>query len=346
MQFKRTYDTVISMSLTWKLEQRTLPLRFVWKIARGTLTKKDTYFISVSDAENASLSYGEVSPNTRYHNTPEVIELDFQKFLTAAEAASELTKCTLGEFESWLDSLAICNTLRFGIESAWIHNQAKKAQKPVSSFLGIPAAKQIRTSFSVPIMEAGKLEEFLKPLSRFHALKIKVDAESAVESLDIITRLTKQKLRIDCNEAWTDPAALMRFVEGLKGKNIEFLEQPMPSAMKEAYRDILPRIPFPLIGDESIEDRADFKDLATQFTGINVKLMKTGGYVKAIELLQGARAHGMQTMLGCMVETSVGISSAMHLCALVDYADLDGFLLLKDDPFGLAHESEGFLYFN
>ncbi|HAR41553.1 MAG TPA: hypothetical protein DCS07_02810, partial [Bdellovibrionales bacterium] len=310
------------MSLKWRLEKRTLPLRFVWKIARGTLVKKESYFVSTCDSEQSFLGYGEVAPNTRYHNTPEVIERDFQTFLDSALIAPQIAEFTLQEFGAWLDRLSLCNTLRFGIESAWVHFQSNKENKTVGEFLGVPRAPQIQTSFSVPIMEPAELEAFLRPLARFHALKIKVDAETAVEALDRITRLTSQKLRIDGNEAFDDPAALMHFVEGLRGKNIEFLEQPMPASMKDAYREILPRLPFPLIGDESIEDHADFADLAAQFSGVNIKLMKTGGYVRAIELLKGARAHGLKTMLGCMVETSLGISSAMHLASLIDYADL------------------------
>ena len=329
--------------LHWKLEKKTLPLRFLWRISRGSLDCKESYFLTLDDGTKSAM--GEIAPNTRYNNTPEVIEAQFATFEKAASAKA-LSSMTLVEFNSWLNELNLCNALRFGIESAWVHLQSEKLGVAVNRFLKLPAATQIATSFSVPIMDESELEAFMRPLGRFPSLKIKVDAETGKDTIDAVARLSNQKLRIDANESWTDPSDFMRFVESLKGKNIEFVEQPLPSSMKEAYREILPRMPFPLIADESIENTADFDELKSLFSGVNVKLMKSGGYLTAIDLLRKARAHGMRTMLGCMVETSLGIASAMSLCSLVDYADLDGFLLIKDDPFGFVRETDGILTFS
>lgn len=333
--------------LRWTLEKKELPLKFLWRISRGALETKLTYFIKLHEGFS-SVSLGEVSPNTRYHNTPEVIESQFKVFLNAAKQEKKLPQFSLAQFETWLESLNLCNTLRFGIESAWIHRLSKLQNKPVSHVLGLPQTASVTTSFSVPIMDTQdprQLEEFVLPLKRFETLKIKVNAETGTETLRIISRLTPQRLRIDANEAWSDPDDFLRFTESLKGMNIEFIEQPFPEHLKAEYRELRKRSPYLLIGDESIEKTADFEDLKTQFHGVNVKLMKTGGLLRASELLQEARQHQMRTMIGCMVETSLGIFSALHLCALADYVDLDGFLLLKEDPFHFVHEEHGKLSF-
>ena len=333
--------------LQWTLTQKSLPLRFVWKISRSSIETKETFFINLSDGIN--VGRGEVSPNTRYYNTPNVIERDFTLLVNAARSEKRLGEMSLSEFDRWLSELHLCKTLRFGAESAWIELQSIRSKKSIGQFLsmalGLPVVDHVRTSFSVPIMDPSELEEFIRPLDRYYALKIKVDSESAVEAIERISKLTSQKLRIDGNEAWSDPDALMRFVEGIRGKNIEFIEQPMPSQMRDAYRAVLPKMTVPLIADESIEYTADFADLKTQFSGVNIKLMKTGGVLRAAQLLKEAKAHGMKTMLGCMVETSLGISAALRLCApeILDYADLDGFLLLKDDPFNIVRERDGVL---
>lgn len=319
-------------------------MKFLWKISRGSLVLKETFFVVLSDGPATFL--GEVSPNTRYGNTPEVIRKDFARFQAACAAENKLPLMTLAEFDAWLDSLNLCNTLRFGVEAAWIHWKAASTGTRIATLLGLPPITEVETSFSVPIMETEKLAEFIRPLHRFKSLKIKVDRATGLDTLLTVSKITQQPLRIDGNEDWTDPDELLRFVEGLKGMNVEFLEQPMPSGMTQAYQGVLPRIPWPLIADESIEDRADFQVLKTQFSGVNIKLMKTGGLLRAIHLLQSARSHGMKTMLGCMVETSVGISAAMHLCSLVDYPDLDGFLLLREDPFNKVSESNGVLTFS
>jgi L-alanine-DL-glutamate epimerase-like enolase superfamily enzyme len=101
--------------------------------------------------------------------------------------------------------------------------------------------------------------------------------------------------------------------------------------------------PFDLIADESIEDQGDFDFLKTQFHGVNMKLMKAGGYLNGLKILNSAREKGLKTMVGCMIESSLGIYSAYNLASNVDYLDLDGFIIIKDDPFNLLVEENGYI---
>jgi L-alanine-DL-glutamate epimerase-like enolase superfamily enzyme len=178
-------------------------------------------------------------------------------------------------------------------------------------------------------------------------LKIKVNQAEGLELLrEVAHVLPGHALLVDGNEAWPDADAVLQFLEraaALPGLNLRFLEQPLPAAFADHYRYLQPRSLVPLLADESVTDTADFADIAQQFHGVNVKLMKAGGYRRGIELLRNTRAHGLMPMLGCMVETSVGIAAAMQISALADVHDLDGFLIVKDEPFGLVTEAAGLL---
>jgi L-alanine-DL-glutamate epimerase-like enolase superfamily enzyme len=103
---------------------------------------------------------------------------------------------------------------------------------------------------------------------------------------------------------------------------------------------------FPLMADESVCDEANFEEITQQFDYVNMKLMKAGGYLNGLHIINEAKAHNLKTMVGCMVETSLGISSAWHLCSLTNYADLDGYLIVKEEPFGLLKEENGKINLN
>jgi len=172
-----------------------------------------------------------------------------------------------------------------------------------------------------------------------------VNEESGYDLLHEVTRiLPGRPLIIDGNEAWTDADKLLLFLEqinALPGLRVRLLEQPLPAACADHYRYLRPRVAYPLFADESVTDTADFADIAQQFHGVNMKLMKAGGYRNGIRLLQQTQAHGLQTMIGCMVETSLGIWSALQLSSLAQVCDLDGLLIVRDEPFGLVREENG-----
>jgi L-alanine-DL-glutamate epimerase-like enolase superfamily enzyme len=125
--------------------------------------------------------------------------------------------------------------------------------------------------------------------------------------------------------------------------NIELIEQPFPSSMQEEYKELKKHSKYKLLADESIEDVGDFSDLSSQFHAVNIKLMKTGSLIKARDLLLEAKRHQLTAMMGCMIETTIGISYGMLFGGLVEYVDLDGFLLIKDEPFKLVTENDGVL---
>lgn len=323
--------------INWQIEAIRLELKYTWKLSRNATTFKINNIITVSDS--GYTGKGEVAPNIRYNETPESMLSEFERF---AQAAPEKIT-SLHELTELLNSLNLPNALRFGIESAYIHYTCAKTGITVTDFLGIQPPAQLYTSFSLPIMPADEVAVFYRThnLARFKRLKLKVNAEYAHELLQALTVVTAQPLIIDANEGWKDPEELLSFLHELKAYNIDIIEQPMPAGMDAEYTHVKKNSPFLLIADESVCDHADFETLQHQFHGINMKLMKAGGYINGLRLLNEARKYNMHTMVGCMIETSLGISSAMNLCNEVEFVDLDGFMIVKDEPFKLIKETNG-----
>ncbi|MBX9851523.1 MAG: dipeptide epimerase [Cytophagaceae bacterium] len=325
--------------LNWDIQERKLDLKYNWKISRNESFHKINLFVEVSDGKYKGL--GEIAPNIRYGETPELIKSQFENFKKLSGniiSLEELTTC--------LNEIQVCNSLRFGIESSYIDFFLQNTQQDFFSYFKINQPGKIFTSYTIPIIPPGDVKEFIGThhLTRFKSLKIKVNTRG----LDLIKEVAKYYkgfLIVDANEAWTDPDDHLKFMEKLKKYPIEFIEQPFPHTLFEEYVYLKSRSPFPVMGDESITNEADFNLLKQQFHGVNVKLMKAGSIVNGIKMLQEARRHNLLTMIGCMIETTLGISVGMKLCGLVDYADLDGFFVIDEEPFHLVEESNGELIF-
>jgi len=309
------------------LEKIHLDLTVNWKLSRNQTTFKENFIVHFETPQGHFLS--EVAPNIRYGETPSAIEEQFNNWLPSMDLNQPLF-----------------HSLRFGLESVLLQFEAKKCGQSMNEFLKLPPVRKSETSFSMPIMPIGEIKSYLNPLKRFKSLKIKVDSQSGIETLSEIRKYSNAKLRVDANEGWSDLDEFIRFESTLKGMNVELIEQPFPASMKDAYRELKKKTSYRLLADESIEDSADFSDLATQFHAINIKLMKTGSLIKARDLIIQAKRHGLECMIGCMIETTIGISYGMLFTGMVEYVDLDGFLLIKNEPYGLVKETEGLIEFN
>jgi len=326
--------------LQWDIEQKRLDLAYTWKISRNASEFKINSIVSVTNGKWKGM--GEGAPNIRYNETPEKMLDGFHRFIAAGGAFVN----DLNDLEKLLAEIPVPNALRFAIESAYIHYLCHADQTDIFTFFGINKPGALYTSYSLPIMDPGELELFYShhALHRFKRLKVKVNAESAIDLLEEINRITRQPLIIDGNETWKDPEEALCFMHSLTPYNVALVEQPMPAGMDEAYKYLKSNSPYLLFADESICDHADFELLKEQFHGVNMKLMKAGGYLNGLRILNEAVKHQMHTMVGCMIETTLGISSAMHLCAGVEYVDLDGFMIVKDEPYQLALERNGMLF--
>lgn len=326
----------------WSITSLVLPLRYVWKISRNASTTKTNLLVRVAGGRHRG--QGEAAPNVRYGETPELLQAQFATL--QAQGLSEVA--TLAELDTLLATHPVAHALSFGLEAALVQWLAARADQPVWHYLGMPApAPAAPTAFSLPIMAPGEVAAFLdaQNAARFDLLKIKVNATEGLDLLREVARaLPMHPLLVDGNETWPDADGVLRFLEQartLPGLHLRLLEQPMPAARADDYCYLRPRSSVPLLADESVTDSADFAAIAGQFHGVNVKLMKAGGFRQGIDLLRRTRAHGLLPMLGCMVETTVGIAAALQISGLADVLDLDGFLIIRDEPFGLVTEAEG-----
>lgn len=330
--------------LTWTLTTHLLPLRYVWKIARNAFTTKTNLLLRVTGHGHGGT--GEAAPNVRYGESPELLRQQFD--VLPAKMLATIT--SLADLDALLAAQPVAPALRFALEAALVQWLAARAGQPVWQWLGVPPpAARVPTAFSLPIMAPGAVAAFLheQNAARFSLLKIKVNQAEALDLLREVARaLPGHAILVDGNETWTDADQVLRFLAQaatLPGLHLRLLEQPLPAASAADYRYLRPRSTVPLVADESVTDTADFVEIARQFHGVNVKLMKAGGFRRGMELLRQTRAHGLLPMLGCMVETSVGIAAALQLSALADVHDLDGFLIVQDEPFGLVEEAAGHL---
>jgi L-alanine-DL-glutamate epimerase-like enolase superfamily enzyme len=171
-------------------------------------------------------------------------------------------------------------------------------------------------------------------------LKVKLGVPGDEEIVRCIRELTDKTLRVDANEGWKTKEEARDKILWLQEQGVELVEQPLPASRLEETAWLRENVALPIIADEDVATSADIGRLRDAFDGINIKLMKCGGLREAMKMIVAAKAAGMKVMLGCMIESSVAISAAAQLAPLADYADLDGNLLIDNDPFvGVGEEA-------
>ncbi len=230
-------------------------------------------------------------------------------------------------------------TARAALDSALHDLAAKRLGVPLYRLLGLARPAPV-SAYTLGIAEPETTVEEARRLSGFPILKMKVGGWEDLETVGAVAGFSGAQLWVDANEAFS-PEEAPGVVEKLKGFGVRVIEQPVPaSAGPEAFGEASEAArPVPVIADESALTARDVPSLSGRVGGVNVKLAKCGGVRGALAMIHTARAHGMTVMLGCMVETSLGIAAAAHLSGLVDLVDLDGAMLLADDPFeGIGYE--------
>ncbi len=209
----------------------------------------------------------------------------------------------------------------------------KKIGAPWFRMWGLNPADAPVTSFTIGIDTPDVVRQKTREAAQYKVLKVKLGLENDKQMIETIRSVTDTPIRVDVNQGWKDRAAALRMIEWLAGKNIQFVEQPMPKEQVEDLAWLREHSPLPIVGDEGVVRLADIKKAIGVYDGINVKLMKSTGLLEGYKMVTTAKALGMKVMIGCMTETSCGISAASQLSPLADWADLDGALLIKNDLF-------------
>ena len=222
---------------------------------------------------------------------------------------------------------------RAAIDIALMDWVGQKLGIPLYSYFGLDPKDAPTTTFSIGIDNPANTKAKVEEAAQFPVLKIKVGLDSDEATLAAVRAATKKPLRVDANEGWTNKEEAVRKINWLETQGVEFIEQPMPAHMLEETRWVRSKVHLPIIADEACRHASDIPKLAGAFDGVNIKLDKSGGLLEAYRMISVARALGMKVMLGCMISSSVTVSAAAHLSPLVDYADLDGNLLIANDPY-------------
>ncbi|MBN2447366.1 MAG: dipeptide epimerase [Phycisphaerae bacterium] len=326
------------MKLTWKRIQAHT--RHVWKIARSGESVTGGHNVEraiVSIEHDGLIGLGEAAPTPYYGQTLDTVE----RTLGAVEQARGTAGDLLGDDPRDIDGIIDRLLERFddqraavaAIDAALHDWWGRKEGQPVWRLLELDAATTPATSMTLSIDDLALMPQKVEEAKGFHILKMKIGTDKDVETLTRLRELAPtQTIRVDANCGWpaAEAEARCRAVEPFK---LELIEQPFKEGELDAVRTLRQVANVPLVADEDSIRPRDVEKLAGVYDGINIKLSKCGGIREALRMVQLARANDLKIMLGCMVETSLGISAAAQLASLVDYVDLDGHLLLVDDPF-------------
>ena len=223
-----------------------------------------------------------------------------------------------------------------------LHDLVGKLMKqPWYRIWGYDAAHAPITTFTIGIDTPEVVKAKTKEAAEFKILKIKLGRDTDKAMVEAIRSVTSVPLTGDANQGWTDRQVALDMLHWLKERGFQYVEQPLPKDRIDDLAWLTERSPLPIIGDEGVQRLQDVKKAQGVYSGINIKLMKSTGMREGQKMMQLARALGMKVMLGCMTETSCGISAASHLSPMVDWADLDGALLIGNDLFDGAKVVDG-----
>ncbi len=315
--------------------------KHAFTIARGGASEWRLVTVRVTDSDGAS-GWGEAAPSRFYGETADTVVAILGQLAPVLERADPWSLETI---EAELARVVRFNGSARSAVSAALHDlAAKRLGVPLYKMWGLDPKSAPLSSFTIGIGSEAELRQKVKEAEQYPILKVKLGTDRDEEIVRVIREEAPGKtLRVDANAAW-NPKLAVRTIERLMDYDIEFVEQPLPPHDVEGLRFVRERSPLPIIADESCLVASDIPKLEGAVDGINIKLSKCGGLREAQKMVSTARAHGMLVMMGCMIETSLGISAAAHISPLLDYADLDGSALLADDPYKGANIDDGKIF--
>jgi L-alanine-DL-glutamate epimerase-like enolase superfamily enzyme len=311
----------------------TLTPEHPFKIARSEHRTYDHRLVRLE--HDGDIGWGEAAPSRRYGENAATVDAALADLLPLLGD----DPYAIDRIEAGMNGLLWENASAKAAVSMALHDLlGRRHDVPLYRWLGLDPEKIPPTSFTIGIDAVERMKEKVAEAGRYPILKIKMGFEGDVEVLEAIRGLTDKPIRVDANEGWTRGGALAR-LPALEELGVELLEQPVPAEDHEGLALVSAATSIPVVADESCRTSADLAGLQGVVDVVNVKLAKCGGIAEAVRTMTAARALHFGVFLGCMVESSVGMAAAAHLAPLADYADLDGHLLLADDPFtGLLFE--------
>ena len=308
----------------------TAELRHAFTIATASRTSTPGMLVAVE--HDGVIGYGEASMPPYLGES----QASAAAFLARVDLGRFPDPFQLGEILPAIDALAPGNTAAKAAVDIALHDWiGKKLGAPWHRIWGLDPTKAPVTSFTIGIDTPEVVRQKTREAAPYKIIKVKLGRDPATDRalIDAIRDVTDRPITVDANQGWPDRADALRMIEWLATRGVLFIEQPMPKENPADTAWLRERSPLPLIADESVQRLPDVRRALGVFDGINIKLMKCTGLREAHQMITVARALGLKVMLGCMTETSCAISAAAQLSPLVDWADLDGALLIKNDVF-------------
>ncbi len=313
------------MKLTF--EPYELQLKHVFTVA--TYSRKTTPDVQVKIEYDGFTGYGEASMPPYLGQTVESV----CNFLKKVDLSQFSNPFNLEDILSYVDSLSDGDSAAKAAVDIALHDLVGQLMgQPWYRIWGLDPLKAPDTTFTIGIDTPDVIREKTKECANlFNILKVKVGRENDKEMIETIREITDLPIAVDANQGWKDREKALDEIFWLQEKGIVMVEQPMPGNQLDDIAWITERSPLPIFADEGIQRLKDIPRIKGAYTGINIKLMKCTGMREAWKMLNYARAEGMKVMIGCMTETSCAVSAAAQLSPAVDFADLDGNLLIAND---------------
>lgn len=299
-----------------------LHLRHTFTISRGSEDVAETVVLQL-DADDV-VALGESAPVSRYEESPDLVSRQLE--------ALRVSERDLWRFDDALELLGDAMGARCALDLALHDLAGKRLGVPVYQLFGLDPDKALATSFTIGIADRATTLAKVEEAKSFPILKVKVGTPESLETLEAIRSVYRGVIRVDANEAWS-PEEAVAMLREMERFDIEFCEQPVEAGHPERLRYVRERSKIPIVVDEDSVTSADLPPLFGCVDGINIKLVKCGGLREALRMIHTARAMKFKIMIGCMIESSVLATAAAHITPLCDYADLDGPLLITDDPY-------------
>ena len=315
------------MKLSW--EPYELQLRHVFTVA--SYSRTTTPDVQVKIEYDGFTGYGEASMPPYLGQTVQSV----CSFLEKVDLSQFADPFCIDDILTYVDSLSPGDTAAKAAVDIALHDLVGQLLgQPWYRIWGLDAAKAPDTTFTIGIDTADVVREKTRECaSQFNILKVKVGLENDMEMIRAIRDVTMLPLAVDANQGWKDREKALEEIFWLKEQGIVMVEQPMPKERIDDNAWLTERSPLPIFADEAIQRLKDIPSIKGAYTGINIKLMKCTGMREAWKMANYAHAEGMRVMVGCMTETSCAVTAAAQLSPIVDFADLDGNLLISNDRF-------------
>jgi L-alanine-DL-glutamate epimerase-like enolase superfamily enzyme len=306
-----------------------LRLRHTWTTTMSSSEYRDNLYLRFRSGDLTGV--GEGAPIIRYKESA----VEGTKIVESLQPL--LASCDPRQYRRVLaqvfDKVTGQYAAKAAIDIALMDWVGQRLEVPLWRLFGLDAAAAPLTTFSIGIDTPEVTKQKVREADPFPVLKIKVGLDKDEQTIEAVRSVTKKPLRLDANEGFKTKEEAVRKINWLESVGAEFIEQPLPAGREADMRWVRSRVHIPVLADEAALRAEDVPGIADAYDGVVIKLDKTGGILGALRMIEVARAHKLKTMLGCMISSSVSITAAAHLSPLVDYADLDGNLLIANDPY-------------